>query len=553
MHIKLKDLIRFSAAILLIALVAVVVVVVVVRVAAQKNSASLTPALLEGSFASNVSESSYNSRAGSSSGRAEDSAASTLESYFIKVAETVKPAVVNISTVHIEKITVPQYYEFFFGSPFDDMFEEFFGAPRSNNRRGSDRRGVQPQMRRLEGTGSGVIISADGYILTNEHVVRDADEIIVTMYVPPDGSQKKYKGKVVGKDSRTDLAIIKISGGKFPSARLGNSDAIKVGQWVIAIGSPFGLEQTVTTGIVSAKRQALSIEGRTYRDLIQTDAAINRGNSGGPLCNLEGEVIGINTAIYAPTGVFSGIGFAVPINRARLVIDELIKKGKVTRGWLGVEIRPIDIAIQKNFGLKTREGAFVANVIENSPAKKAGVKRGDVIVEFDSKKVTSPMELQDMVSATAPDKKVYLKVVREGSEIVLPITLSSMPDEITAGSADESGSSGRGGGGSQENKNATFKWEGMVVSGITDDLRSEFGLPADTKGVVVTDVDEYSRASSIGVVPGDVIKMINNKPVSDISDFKKIVSSVDFSKGVVFDIIRDGRPVYLTYSESDEE
>ncbi len=505
---------------------------------------------LEGSFASNITT------VASSVNKSEISA-STLESYFIKVAEAVKPAVVNISTVHIEKVAVTpyEYYEFFFGSPFDDMFEEFFGTPgRKAPRQGSRGRTQPYTQRRLEGTGSGVIISADGYILTNEHVVRDADEIVVTLYQQSDGSQKKYKGKVVGKDSRTDLAIIKISGGKFPFARLGDSDSIKVGQWVIAIGSPFGLEQTVTTGIVSAKRQALSIEGRTYRDLIQTDAAINRGNSGGPLCNLEGEVIGINTAIYAPTGVFSGIGFAVPINRAKAIIDELIKKGRVTRGWLGVEIRPVDVAIEKNFGLKSRSGAFVANVLENSPAEKAGIKRGDVIVEFDGKTVKTPIELQDMVGAASPDKKVTVKIIRDGKPLILPLVLSAMPDEPSLALKGK-GSPPSEPGAPDATTPPVYKWEGASFSEINEELRSEFGLPPDSKGVVVTEVEDYSRASTIGLAPGDIIKMINNKPVLTVADFKKIISGVNFSKGVVFDIIRDGRPVYLTYSESagDEE
>ncbi|PKN01388.1 MAG: hypothetical protein CVU77_05480 [Elusimicrobia bacterium HGW-Elusimicrobia-1] len=468
------------------------------------------------------------------SGVVASSEAVNLEDAFIRVAADVKPAVVNISTVHIEKIQSPRY-EFFFGSPFDGFFEEFFGAPRRSQ--SPPPRG-RPQTRRQEGTGSGVIISPDGYILTNEHVVREADEINVAM-AHADGSEKKYKGKVVGKDTRTDLAVIKISGSRLPYARLGDSDKIRVGQWVVAIGSPFGLEQTVTTGIVSAKRQALSIEGRTYRDLIQTDAAINRGNSGGPLCDIYGEVIGVNTAIYAPTGVFSGIGFAVPINRAKAILDELIKTGKVTRGWLGVEIRAVDAAIEKNFKLSSRDGAFVANVLDGSPAAASGLKRGDVIVDFDGKKVKIPMDLQDAVSASAPSKKVAVAVVRDGKRLNLNVVLAAMPDEPSAAVSSPSDAPAA----------SSYKWEGMSVSDITDALRAEFAVASDVKGVIVVDVEDYSAADRVGIAAGDVVKSLNNTGISSVADFKKVSARADIAKGVVFDVSRAGRSIYLTYSE----
>lgn len=461
------------------------------------------------------------------------SEAVNLQDAFIRVAADVKPAVVNISTVYMEKIQSPQY-EFFFGSPFDGFFEDFFGAPR----RQPPQRG-RPQTRRQEGAGSGVIISPDGYILTNEHVVRDADEINVAM-AHADGSEKKYKGKVVGKDTRTDLAVIKISGSRLPYARLGDSDKIMVGQWVVAIGSPFGLEQTVTTGIVSAKRQALSVEGKTYRDLIQTDAAINRGNSGGPLCDIYGEVIGINTAIYAPTGVFSGIGFAVPINRAKAILDELIKTGKVTRGWLGVEIRAVDAAIEKNFKLSSRDGAFVANVLDGSPAASSGLKRGDVIVEFDGKKVKIPIDLQDAVSASAPAKKVAVAVVRDGKRLNLNVVLAAVPDDPSAPASSSP---------SDDPAASAYKWEGMSVSDITDALRSEFAVASDVKGVIVVDVEDYSAADRVGIAAGDVVKSLNNTGISSVADFKKVSSRADIAKGVVFDVLRAGRSIYLTYSE----
>ncbi len=457
----------------------------------------------------------------------------SLQEAFIQVSDAVKPAVVNISAVYLERVTAPQY-EFFFGSPFEDFFEEFFGMP------SVPRKKAKPQMRRYEGTGSGFIIDATGHIITNEHVIRGAEEIQVTVY-SPDGSQKKYKGEVIGKDPRTDLAVIKISiGRKLPYVRMGDSNNLRVGQWVIAVGSPFGLEQTVTTGIVSAKRQAISIEGKTYRDLIQTDAAINRGNSGGPLCNLRGEVVGINTAIYAPTGVFAGVGFAVPINRAKAVIDELIKTGKVTRSWLGVEIRPVDVAIQKNFNLPNAAGAFVSNVLEDSPADKAGLKRGDVIVEFDGKKIDTPVSLQDIVAATPPNKKVAVKLFRDSREQNFFLTVSKMPEDVKISNRTEE----------RESPPPKFhEWLGVKVANLTDEMRSEYGISTLDDGVVVIDIEYGSKASDIGLSEGDLIKVVNNQKISSIDDFKKISEKINLKKGVVLDIIRAGRPMFLTYYE----
>ena len=448
-----------------------------------------------------------------------------LQEAFALVSAAVKPAVVNISTVQLIEETHPPF-EFYFGDPFEEFFEEFFGYPRRQERRSPPKK----YQRRFEGTGSGVIIDPEGYLLTNEHVVRGATEIRVTL----SGEKEKYTGKVIGKDERTDLAIVKIKPkNKLPAVKLGDSDKIQVGNWAIAIGSPFGLEQTVTAGIISAVRQRLIIEGREYKDLIQTDAAINRGNSGGPLVNIHGEVIGINTAIYAPTGVFAGIGFAIPINQAKEILEDLIHKGKVVRGWLGVEIKEIDSAIQKQFGLPDKEGALVNNVLKNSPAEKAGLMRGDVIRNFDEKKITNPQELQEIVAHTAPNKKVKVEIIREQKTKIIELTLAEMPTKIEEVATVP-----------EEKKE---EWWGMRVSNLASELAVKYGLPKEEKGVVVIEVESGSKAEEMGLEKGDLIKAINRQPVNEVGDFARISKKVKLSEGVVFDINRRGRLLYLSY------
>lgn len=457
-----------------------------------------------------------------------------IQNYFAKVAEQLKPTVVNISTIYVEKYSTPQY-EFYFGAPFEDFFNEFFGETRP-------RRGPQGQprernlQRKYEGTGTGVIIDSDGYILTNEHVVRGADEINVTLY-----DDKKYTGKVVGKDAKTDLAIIKIMPGKrLPFAKLGNSESIRVGDWAIAIGSPFGLQETVTSGIISAVRQSLPIEGREYKDLIQTDAAINRGNSGGPLCNIQGEIIGINTAIYAPTGVFSGIGFAIPINNAKEILNDLMSKGKVVRGWLGVEIRPVDDAVARTFGIPDKKGVLVNEVLDDSPAKKSGLKRGDIIREFAGKKIDDGRALQATVAQTEPDKRVDVKIIRDGSEMKLSLVTGEMPAEEDTASSPKKDKS------LPENKNMV-DWEGLKAVTLNDTIARQYEIPADEKGCVVLSVEPGSTGSEMGVLPGDLVRFINRSATPTIDEFREVVKKIKLSEGIILDISRRGRLIYLSY------
>ena len=468
-----------------------------------------------------------------------------LQESFVKIASEVKPAVVNISAVFEENYSAPQY-EFFFGSPFEDFFDEFFGGQSPQGRRQPRTRQFQ---RRYEGMGSGVIIDPDGYVLTNEHVVQNAKQIKVTT-----SDDKKYEGKVVGKDARTDIAVIKIKGSKFPYVKLGDSEKIRVGEWAMAIGSPFGLEETVTVGIISAVRQSLPIEGRAYKDLIQTDAAINRGNSGGPLCNIRGEVIGINTAIYAPTGVFSGIGFAIPINSAREILSDLIQKGRVVRGWLGVDIRPVDAAITHQFGLDNTKGALINNVMENSPAAKAGLERGDILIAYNGTPIDDVRTLQTMVSQTQPKSRIPVKVIREGKTISKEITTGEMPQEEASGEQKmEQRGQGRSDQGRSDGQQAPAKkdfaeWQGAQVVTLDPSLARRLEVSSGEKGCIVADVQEGSVMVEVGLIPGDVIRYVNKVPTPTTKEFRAVTKNIDVAHGFVLDVNRQGRLLYLSYT-----
>ncbi|MEN3013033.1 MAG: Do family serine endopeptidase [Endomicrobiia bacterium] len=454
----------------------------------------------------------------------------SLQQAVVDVVEKVKPAVVSITTIYKYKVEIPDFY---FGDPFEEFFREFFDLPQRYPKK-------QYKEYRTEGGGSGFIISSDGYILTNEHVIANASEIKVIVNI--DGKEKEYNGKVVGRDPKTDIAVVKINAKNLPYVKLGDSDKIKVGEFVIAIGSPFGLEQTVTSGIVSAIRQRIRIEGKEYREFIQTDAAINRGNSGGPLCNLQGEVIGINTAIYAPTGVFSGIGFAIPINRAKEILDTLIEKGKVTRGWLGVEILAVDEAIANQFGLSKKQGVIINRVLKNSPAEKAGLRRSDIILSIKARnkttEINSPQELQDIVFSLSPNEKVELTIWREGKEQKVLITLGELPEEVSVGSLDEE----------KVPQKEKFTWLGHTFIELTDELIEKLSIEEDTEGVVVHSIDVKSKDyEDLGLLEMDVVVGINQNKIRNLKDLKEILNKVNLKKGIVFDIIRNGRQMYLSY------
>ena len=457
-----------------------------------------------------------------------------LQDSFARVAAQIKPAVVSITATHVETVqAMPE--QFYFGDPFEDFFREFHGMPRS-------RPTPQPRQfqRRQQGMGSGVAVDPRGYILTNEHVVRGADELTVTFQSP---SLKKYSGKVVGADPRSDLAVIKIeASAAVPFAALGDSDKVRIGDWAIAIGSPFGLEQTVTVGVISAMRQSLNIEGVAYSGLLQTDAAINRGNSGGPLVNIRGEVVGINTAIYAPTGVFAGIGFAIPSNRVKDIMDQLIEKGHVVRGWMGVEVLPLNEVLAQQFGLSSAEGVLINGVQPGSPAQKAGIVRGDVIVSFNGQPTPNPDVLRDTVSRTEPKKTVKVGLVRDGKPMTLSLTTAEMPKE----SALPGGEEGKP---SDSSNDDEADWEGARVETLSPQGARRWGVPDATAGVAVVGVTPGGLAERLGLETGDVIVSVNRQKTPTVEAFKKAAKKVSAQKGILLDIVRRGRSMYLSYQD----
>ena len=436
-----------------------------------------------------------------------------LQGSFMRIAQRVGPSVVSISTEQIERVR--QYFRVhpFFGGeePFEDFFRQFYGDM------------PEREFRRF-GLGSGVIIDARGYILTNEHVVADAEKIKVTL---ADG--REFDGTVKGKDPRSDLAVVKIDAkGSLPAAPLGDSDAVQTGQWAIALGNPFGLmgvgpslraigaEPTLTVGVVSALHRQLprtSRQDRDYTDLVQTDAAINPGNSGGPLLSLNGDVIGINVAILTSSRGFEGIGFAIPINKAKNVLDVLIEGKKVIYGWLGIQIQDITEDVAEYYGITEREGVLVYQVLPEGPAKKASIQDGDIIKSFDGKAVHHARELIQFVSETKAGRKVDVELLREGKRQTAQVEIGERP----------SGTELDGGAGVTEN------WRGLRVAAVTPEQLEHLELPPETAGVLVVEVEQGSPAEQAGLREGDVINEVNRARVENVADFRTAVSRVKAS------------------------
>ncbi len=426
-----------------------------------------------------------------------------------EVAEAVEPSVVNISTT--KTVTMRRSpFEDFFNDPF---FRRFFG---------DEFRRFGPRKFRSSALGSGVIVSEDGYILTNNHVVKDADEIKVVLY-----DKREFKGKVIGTDPKTDLSVIKIDAEGLPAIKIGDSDSLKVGEVVIAIGNPFGLSHTITMGIVSAVgRSRVGIAD--YEDFIQTDAAINPGNSGGALVNSRGELVGINTAIFSTSGGYMGIGFAIPSNMAKSVMQSIVKYGKVIRGWLGVTIQRLTPELAKHFNIKEESGALVTDVMKDSPAAKAGFKRGDLIVEFMGRPVKDEINLRNMVANTPPGTVAEVKVIRKGKKMTLTVTLGEFPETLEA-SRGEYGNLLRG----------------VYVQELTPELRSTLDIPEKVSGVIVTNVEEDSPAAGV-LRRNDVIQEINQKVIKGLKDYEKVVSEIKPDEGVLLLIYRAGGYIYVT-------
>jgi serine protease Do len=439
---------------------------------------------------------------------------------FAPVVKKVLPSVVTITSSRMVKTDMQQ-----FGG--DDgippMFRQFFGDQFGNGN-GNGRQFRMPQQQREEGLGSGVIVSANGYILTNNHVVDKASTVSVIM---PD--RREYKARVVGTDPKTDLAVVKIDAGTLDPITIGDSDKVQVGDYVLAVGNPFGIGKTVTMGIVSATGRAnLGIED--YEDFIQTDAAINHGNSGGALVNDRGELVGINTAILANGSEGNqGIGFAVPVNVARTVMDQIIKSGHVTRAYLGVMAQEVTPAIAKAFHDPEVGGALIGDVTPDSPAQRAGLQKGDIIQAIDGKPVLTSAELRMHVSLMAPGTKVNVKVLRDGAVKVVPVTLAEMPNETAKAESP-----------ANSNEDAL---QGITVENVTARTARQLGLPETASGVVVTGVDPNSKAAESGLKRGDVIQEVNHKPVRNTAEFEAAMrNSKDTSLLLVN---RQGSTMYL--------
>jgi serine protease Do len=450
---------------------------------------------------------------------------------FADIAEKSKPAVVNISTSQTVK---NEGFRGFgpFGpgrggpggpgggqSPFGegDPFEQFF-------------RRFMPQVPKSfkqRSLGSGFLISSDGIIVTNAHVVEHADEILVKL----SSGEHQFKGKVLGVDAKTDLALVKIEpNGTMPSLKFGDSDKLRVGDWVFAIGNPFGLEQTVTAGIVSAKGRVIG-QG-PYDDFIQTDASINPGNSGGPLLNTNGEVIGINSSIYSESGGNMGIGFAIPSNLAVSIIDQLKTKGKVVRGWLGVMIQDVTEDLAKSFKLDEPHGALVSNVKPDGPGAKAGLQAGDIIIEYDGKAVKSSHELPAMVAVTPIGNEVAIKVLRDGAEKTLHAKVAEMPPGEGEPAAPESGEKQQG------------DKLGLKVAPVTPEVARELGVEAGS-GVLVQAVRSGSVAEEAGLQPGDVITEVNRKPTKNPEEFKSAIDKTKEGQSVLLLVRRGDSTLFL--------
>jgi serine protease Do len=437
---------------------------------------------------------------------------------FTGMVESNGPAVVNIGTTR--SVSNGPAFPPGLDGPERELFEEFLrrffgeGAPG----------GEAPEQFDSTSLGSGFIISRDGFIITNHHVVAEADEIVVKL-----NDRRELKAELIGSDPRSDIALLKVEADNLPVLRLGSAQDLKVGEWVLAIGSPFGFDHSVTAGIVSAKGRSLPTEN--YVPFIQTDVAINPGNSGGPLFNLDGEVVGINSQIYSRTGGFMGLSFAIPIEVAMNVVEQLKDKGFVARGWLGVYIQEVTQELAESFEMDRPTGALVARVMDDSPAAKGGIRVGDVILEFDGKPVRTSAGLPPLVGATEVGRRVPVRVNRDGREITLRVVLGQLPEEEAMAEA-----------GPQAAPDADQSALGLTVAEPGAELREALGIASG--GVVVREVGE-GPARDAGLVPGDVITMVDGQNIESVRQFTRLVESLPEGKSVAVLVQREQGPQFL--------
>jgi len=441
---------------------------------------------------------------------------------FTKIVDQSKNSVVNISTKtktkssSAKKYNIPELPE---GSPFGELFDKFFDQDEFDRRH-----------RDAQSLGSGFIISDDGYILTNHHVIAGADEVIVRM-----ANRMEYVAKIIGSDEASDVAVLKVEAEELPTLKLGDSNALKVGEWVLAIGSPFGFDATVTAGIVSAKGRSLPSDN--YVPFIQTDVAINPGNSGGPLFNLDGEVVGINSQIYSRSGGFMGLSFAIPIELAVDVANQIKETGSVSRGWLGVLIQEVTRELAESFGMESPHGALVAKVLDDSPAAEAGLQVGDVIVEFNGKKVMRSSGLPPLVGRAKVGKQARVTVIRDKQAQNIGVVIAQLPTSITQAAFKP-----------EESLAGKDSALGMQVEELGSDARKRLKVES---GVQVVEVDESGPASDAGIQEGDVITMIDNRAVKSIDDFEQITDQLKSGKSVALLVQRRAGPVFLAIRPED--